>query len=75
MARPGDRAKSHGQNFAPGVGRSYNLFDYVGAPDAERVIIMMGSGETAGETALFLNEHGEKVGADLVTVRFQMNTC
>jgi len=49
--------------FADTVGRKYNLFDYVGAPDAERVIILMGSGaETAGETALYMNEHGEKVG-------------
>ena len=37
--------------FAQVVGRSYHLFDYVGAPDAERVIVMMGSGaETAHET-------------------------
>jgi len=49
--------------FAATVGREYHLFDYVGAPDAERVIILMGSGaETAGETALYLNEHEEKVG-------------
>jgi pyruvate-ferredoxin/flavodoxin oxidoreductase len=49
--------------FASTVGRKYNLFDYAGAPDAERVIILMGSGaETAGETAKFLSEHGEKVG-------------
>jgi len=49
--------------FAQVVGRSYHLFDYVGAPDAERVIIIMGSGaETAAETALFLQERGEKVG-------------
>jgi pyruvate-ferredoxin/flavodoxin oxidoreductase len=50
--------------FAAVVGRSYHLFDYVGAPDAERVIVLMGSGgETAGETALYLAEHaGEKVG-------------
>ncbi len=49
--------------FASIVGRKYNLFDYVGAPDAEHVIIIMGSGaETAGETALFMNEQGEKVG-------------
>jgi pyruvate-ferredoxin/flavodoxin oxidoreductase len=49
--------------FTSTVGRKYNLFDYVGAPDAERVIIMMGSGaETAGETALYLNEQGEEVG-------------
>ncbi len=49
--------------FATAVGRKYNLFDYVGAPDAERVVIMMGSGaETAGETALYLKDDGEKVG-------------
>jgi pyruvate-ferredoxin/flavodoxin oxidoreductase len=49
--------------FAKLVGRRYNLFDYVGAPDAERVIIMMGSGaEAAEETVQYLNAHGEKVG-------------
>ena len=31
------------------TGRTYHLFDYVGAPDAERVIIMMGSGAEAAE--------------------------
>ena len=36
------------------VGRQYNLFDYIGDPQAERVIVMMGSGaETAGETAKY----------------------
>ena len=45
------------------VGRQYHLFDYEGAPDAERVIIMMGSGaEAAQETVEYLNERGEKVG-------------
>jgi len=49
--------------FAKVVGRRYNLFDYVGALDAERVIIMMGSGaEAAEETVDHLNAHGEKVG-------------
>jgi pyruvate-ferredoxin/flavodoxin oxidoreductase len=49
--------------FASLVGREYHLFDYVGAPDAERVIVLMGSGaETAGETALYLAEQGESVG-------------
>ncbi len=49
--------------FANLVGRRYHLFDYVGAPDAERVIIMMGSGaEAAEETVQYLNAHGEKVG-------------
>ena len=54
--------------FAEVVGRSYRLFDYVGAPDAERVIVMMGSGaEAADETVEALNVRGEKVG--LVKVR------
>jgi pyruvate-ferredoxin/flavodoxin oxidoreductase len=49
--------------FSQVVGRSYHLFDYVGAPDAERVVVMMGSGaETAHETADFLNQTGEKIG-------------
>ncbi|MEJ2707112.1 MAG: pyruvate:ferredoxin (flavodoxin) oxidoreductase [Anaerolineales bacterium] len=49
--------------FAEVVGRRYHLFDYVGAPDAERVIVLMGSGaETAGETAQYLADQGEKVG-------------
>jgi pyruvate-ferredoxin/flavodoxin oxidoreductase len=54
--------------FAERVGRSYRLFDYVGAPDAERVIVMMGSGaEAATEAVEALNARGEKVG--LVKVR------
>src|SRR6266446_898195 len=45
------------------VGRQYHLFDYVGAPDAERVIVVMGSGaETAQSTVAYLTAHGEKVG-------------
>src|SRR5579859_2281679 len=45
------------------TGRHYRLFDYVGAPDADRVIVLMGSGaETAHETALHLCPTGEKVG-------------
>jgi len=49
--------------FASIVGRHYHLFDYVGAPDAERVLVMMGSGaETAHETVDFLTAKGEKVG-------------
>jgi pyruvate-ferredoxin/flavodoxin oxidoreductase len=54
--------------FAEVVGRQYRLFDYVGAPDAERVIVIMGSGAEAAEEAVgALNARGEKVG--LVTVR------
>ncbi len=49
--------------FAALTGRSYHLFDYAGAPDAERVIVLMGSGaETAEETATYLKDKGEKVG-------------
>ena len=49
--------------FAALSGRSYHLFDYVGAPDAERVIILMGSGaETTDETVEYLCGEGEKVG-------------
>ncbi|MBV8717010.1 MAG: pyruvate:ferredoxin (flavodoxin) oxidoreductase [Chloroflexi bacterium] len=49
--------------FAEITGRQYRLFEYVGAPDAERVIVLMGSGaETAEQTANALNESGERVG-------------
>jgi pyruvate-ferredoxin/flavodoxin oxidoreductase len=49
--------------FASIVGRKYHLFDYEGAPDAERVIVLMGSGaEAAQETAECLIAKGEKVG-------------
>ena len=54
--------------FAKLTGRSYYLFDYAGAADAERVIILMTSGaETAEETAKYLVNRGEKVG--VITVR------
>ncbi|HBY63877.1 MAG TPA: pyruvate:ferredoxin (flavodoxin) oxidoreductase, partial [Solibacterales bacterium] len=49
--------------FAEVVGRKYGLFEYEGAPDAEKVIILMGSGvEAAIETVAHLNRAGEKVG-------------
>lgn len=50
--------------FAKQTGRQYRLFDYFGAPDAKRVIIIMGSGaETAQETVDYLTERmEEKVG-------------
>jgi pyruvate-ferredoxin/flavodoxin oxidoreductase len=49
--------------FARVVGREYHLFDYVGAPDAERVVMLMGSGaEAAHEAAEFLAQKHEKVG-------------
>ncbi|MBV8092990.1 MAG: pyruvate:ferredoxin (flavodoxin) oxidoreductase [Acetobacteraceae bacterium] len=49
--------------FAALTGRAYKLFEYEGPPDAERVIVVMGSGaETARETAAFLRRSGERVG-------------
>jgi pyruvate-ferredoxin/flavodoxin oxidoreductase len=55
------------EKFAQITGRQYNLFDYYGDPNAERVVVIMGSGgETAVETVKYLAEKGEKVGAVLV---------
>ncbi|HEY3445485.1 MAG TPA: pyruvate:ferredoxin (flavodoxin) oxidoreductase [Myxococcales bacterium] len=49
--------------FAKLTGRQYHLFDYVGAPDAEHVVVMMGSGaEVAHDTVEYLNAKGEKLG-------------
>ncbi|HKS79900.1 MAG TPA: pyruvate:ferredoxin (flavodoxin) oxidoreductase [Candidatus Acidoferrales bacterium] len=49
--------------FAPQTGRQYHLFDYFGDPQAERVIVIMGSGAGAvEETVEHLNQRGEKVG-------------
>jgi len=50
-------------DFAKMTGRKYDLFEYTGAADAERVIIIMGSGgETVTETVNALNAAGEKTG-------------
>src|SRR5690242_20886408 len=50
-------------SFAALIGRQYHLFDYHGPADAERVVVMMGSGtETAAATAAALTERGERVG-------------
>jgi len=51
------------KRFGDRTGRHYDLFDYIGATDAERVIIQMGSGTGASEeTVAALNRLGEKVG-------------
>ena len=51
------------ERFAQITGRRYKLFDYVGAPDAERILVLMGSGaEAADECVSWLAERGEKVG-------------
>ncbi|MCA2002743.1 MAG: pyruvate:ferredoxin (flavodoxin) oxidoreductase, partial [Chloroflexi bacterium] len=50
--------------FAQVTGRHYNLFDYVGHPEAERIVVLMGSGAETAEAAVnYLAERGEKVGA------------
>ncbi|MBL4607791.1 MAG: hypothetical protein JKY01_08185, partial [Pseudomonadales bacterium] len=60
--------------FAALTGRVYKLYDYVGAKDAEQLIIVMGSGaETVEETVAHLNQHGEKVG--LLKVRLFRPFC
>ena len=54
--------------LAARTGRHYHLADYTGVPDADRVIVIMGSGaQTAAETARYLAAQGEQVG--VVTVR------
>src|SRR5665647_1145196 len=61
-ATPGivEKALNH---FGEIVGRKYKLFEYEGAPDAERVIILMGSGaEAAHEAVNALVAKGEKIG-------------
>jgi len=56
------------QRFEQLTGRSYHLFDYEGAPDADRVLVMMGSGSGAASEAIEeLVRRGQKVG--LLTVR------
>jgi pyruvate-ferredoxin/flavodoxin oxidoreductase len=56
------------QRFKESSGREYHLYEYEGHPEADRVIVLMGSGaEAAHETAEYLNRRGEKVG--LVKVR------
>jgi pyruvate-ferredoxin/flavodoxin oxidoreductase len=58
-----DIVESAMERFASLTGRRYELFDYVGDPDAERVIIVMGSGAGAVEDAMdVLANRGEKVG-------------
>jgi len=50
--------------FAEITGRKYELFQYSGHPEAERIVVLMGSGgETAEATVKYMAEQGEKVGA------------
>ncbi|MCK6603752.1 MAG: pyruvate:ferredoxin (flavodoxin) oxidoreductase [Ignavibacteriaceae bacterium] len=58
-----DLVQEQMDKFAKLTGRQYKIFEYYGAPDAERVVIMMGSGaEAAEETVDYLMAKGEKVG-------------
>jgi pyruvate-ferredoxin/flavodoxin oxidoreductase len=67
LAMPGIVQKVMDQ-FAGLTGRNYHLFDYIGDENAEKVIVLMGSGaETAEETVCYLNSQGEKNG--LIKVR------
>jgi pyruvate-ferredoxin/flavodoxin oxidoreductase len=62
LAFPGIVEKLMNQ-FGELTGRHYKPYQYYGAPDAERVVILMGSGvETVRETVEYLNRSGEKVG-------------
>ena len=62
-ARVPDIVQAAMDRFAALTGRAYRLFEYDGAPDAERVIVVMGSAaETARATAARLNRDGERVG-------------
>nr|HPH20093.1 pyruvate:ferredoxin (flavodoxin) oxidoreductase [Haliscomenobacter sp.] len=62
-ARTPDIVQNAMDKFAALSGRQYQLFEYFGAADAERVILLMGSGaQTTIETCRFLQEKGEKIG-------------
>jgi pyruvate-ferredoxin/flavodoxin oxidoreductase len=62
--------------FAALTGRQYHLFDYHGAPDADRVIVVMGSaGETITETVDFLNKQGAKLGVLKVRLFLPFDTA
>ncbi len=53
--------------FAERTGRRYHLFDYIGDPEAEKVMVIMGSGaQVAQETVEYLNKDGEKTGVLMV---------
>ena len=57
-----DKVQAAMDKVASITGRQYHLFDYAGAPDADRVIVVMGAGTTVEETVNYLNKQGEKVG-------------
>jgi pyruvate-ferredoxin/flavodoxin oxidoreductase len=62
-ARVPDVVEDAMARLAERTGRRYHLVDYSGHPEAERVLVVMGSGgETVRETVASLNERGERVG-------------
>lgn len=62
--------------FAELTGRRYHLFEYTGDPEAEKVLVIMGSGaETAEETARYLNASGDKTGVLKVRLFRPFNTA
>ncbi|MCW6035336.1 pyruvate:ferredoxin (flavodoxin) oxidoreductase [Spirulina subsalsa FACHB-351] len=62
-AQCADAVQEAMDKFGELTGRNYQLFEYHGAPDAERVVVLMGSGcETVHETVDYLVAQGEKVG-------------
>ncbi len=64
------------ERLAAATGRRYGLFDYYGHPEAERVIVAMGSAiETLAETADWLAARGEKVGVVAVRLFLPLSTC
>src|SRR5512135_433352 len=59
--------------FASIVGRQYHLFDYYGAPDADRVIVIMGSGaEVAQEAIDYLNAQGQTGGSRVGMIKVRL---
>jgi pyruvate-ferredoxin/flavodoxin oxidoreductase len=62
-ARVSDLVQGGMETLGQRTGRQYGLVDYSGHPEAERVVVMMGSGgETARETVSYLRARGERVG-------------
>ena len=62
-ARVPDAVEEAMAHLADRTGRRYHVVDYTGHPEADRVLVIMGSGgETARETVNWLNEQGERVG-------------
>jgi len=62
-ARVPDIVQAEMDRFASLTGRRYRIFEYMGAPDATRVVVMMGSGAGAAQEAVEgLNARGERVG-------------